>query len=221
VREGVHAALLVCALSDAAPAAAQTAGSPPLPDATSRSPAGGERQRPSGWLGIGDDSRRPPGGVVIASPTDSRPLRLPKGWTFRIEAPASCATCGDRFAPAIVDGNTPWRMGGTLAWQTDAGAIGVGVVGQRGARLPLFMTPSMGGLPMPAAASDAVLSDWRTRWQVTLSGERTVWRSRGGKTVSLFGDLYLPMGTTGRAPATGDVPTLSQTAFLAGIRIRF
>ena len=188
----MRAALIVCALSDGVPAAAQTAEVPPAPAS-----------------------------ITIAAPPSAGTVPLSKGWTFRFDGPAACTGCGDRLGPPIVNGNAPWLASGALNWQSDAGALGVRLTGQRGARLPLFMTPSMPGVRMPAAAADTLLSDSRTHWQVTLSGERTLWRSRGGTSVSLFGDLHLPVGTKGRRPDTDDVPTLSQTAFVAGFRLRF
>lgn len=187
----MRAALLVCALSDGVPAAAQTAEVLPAPP-----------------------------NITIAAPPSPGPVPLPKGWTFRFDAPAACTGCGDRLGPPIVNGNTPWRASGAFNWQSDAGALGVRLTGQRGARLPVFMTPSGIGVPPPAAA-DTLLSETRTQWQVTLSGERTLWRSRGGASVSLFGDLHLPVGTTGRRPDTNDAPTPSQRAFLGGFRVRF
>lgn len=187
----MRAALLVCALSEGATAAAQTAEVPQAPP-----------------------------NITIAAPPSPGPVPLPKGWTFRFDAPATCTACGDPLGP-IVNGNAPWRVSGALHWQSDAGALGVRLTGQRGARLPLFMTPSMPGVPMPAAAADTLLSETRTQWQVTLSGERTLRRSRGGASLSLVGDLHLPLGTTGRRADTSDVPALSQTAFLAGFRVRW
>lgn len=193
MRGGVRAALLVCVLSDGGSAAAQTAEVPPAP---------------------------PPPDIRFVAPPVAGPVSLPKGWTFRFDAPATCAGCGDGLGAPVVNGNTPWRVGAAFSRQSDAGALAVRLTGQRGARLPLFM-PSVGGLQRPAGAADAMLSDTRTQWQVTLSGERTVWRSRGGASLSLFGDLHLPLGTTGRRPDTNDVPALSQTAFLAGFRVRW
>lgn len=190
----MRAALLVCALSEGATAAAQTAE---LPQALV------------------------PPDIRIAAPPAAGPVPLSKGWTFRFDAPATCTGCRDGLGAPVVNGNTPWLVGAALSRHSDAGALGVRLTGQRGARLPLFMTPSVGGLPRPAGAADALLSDTRTQWQVTLSGERTLWRSRGGASLSLFGDLHLPLGITGRRPDTSDVPALSQTAFLAGFRVRW
>ena len=192
MREGIRAALLVCALSHGVTAGAQTAEVP-----------------------------APPASITIAAPPSPGTVPLPRGWTFRFDAPAACTGCGDRLGPPIVNGNTPWRVSGALNWQSDAGALGVRLTGQRGARLPVFMTPSVTGVQMPAAASDTLLSGTRTQWQVTLSGERTLWRSRSGVRVSAFGDLHLPIGTTGRKADLDDVPLLSQTAFLGGFRVRF
>ncbi len=188
----MRAALIVCVLSDGGSAAAQTAEVPQVPP-----------------------------NLTIAAPPSSGPVSFPQGWMFRFDAPAACIGCGDQLRPPIVNGNAPWQASGALNWQSDAGALGVRLTGQRGARLPLFMTPSVAGVQIPATAADTLLSDTRTHWQVTLSGERTLWRSRGGASVSLFGDLHLPLGTKGRRPDTNDVPTLSQTAFLAGFRVRF
>lgn len=215
----MRAALLVCVLSDGDPAAAQPAGAPQAPGARWPAPTSSGLRWPSDWLEIGDDPRPPPSGIAIATPPTSGPVQLPKGWTFRFEAPAACTTCGDRLGAGIVNGNAPWRMSGALAWQGDTSALGVRLTGQRGARLPLFMTPSVSSQHV-AAASEALLSDSRTQWQVTFSGEQTLLKSGGG-TMSLFGDLFLPLGAAGRAPATDDAPVLLQKAFIGGVRIRF
>ena len=124
-------------------------------------------------------------------------------------------------AGGVPNANAPWRVSGALGWQGAATALGLQVTGQRGARLPPFMTPSPAGVQAPAAASDALLSDTRTRWQLTLNGERIVWTSIGGNTVSVFGEAHLPIGTTGRKAKTGDVSTVSPRAFLGGFRVRF
>lgn len=112
-------------------------------------------------------------------------------------------------------------MGGALDWRGESSAFGLQVTGQRGARLPAFMTPPAGGIQPPAAASDALISDTQTRWQLTLNGERIIWTSIGGNTVSLFGQAHLPIGTTGRKAKTEDASTISPRAFLGGFRVRF
>jgi hypothetical protein len=219
MRVGVCAALIVCVLRDGDPVAAQAAGVPQAPASPTPSSAGALRW-PAGWPNLDGETRQRRSAVVIAAPRTLDAPRLPKGWSFRFESPAGCTTCPDRAGIGISDGAAPWRTSGALAWQVDAGAIGVRVTGQRGARLPLFMTPS-GSASYVSRASDVILSDSRTEWQVTLSGERRVWTSRGGRTLSLFGDLFLPLGSIGRAPTTEDVRTLPQTAFIGGARIRW
>jgi hypothetical protein len=206
MRAGVSAAVLVCLLGDGSPVAAQTAGAPQAPASPTPSSSGGLRQWPATWLDLDVETRQGGSAVVIGLPLAQDVGRLPKGWSFRFESPAT-------------DGNAPWRTGGALAWQVGGGGFGVRVTGQRGARLPLFMTPP--GSSYVPRASDVMLSDSRTQWQVTLSAERTMWTSRGGGTWSLFGDLFLPLGSIGRAPATEDVRTPPQTAFIGGVRIRW
>jgi hypothetical protein len=219
VREGVCAGLLVYLLGGVEPVAAQTAKAPQAPASPTPS-SDGALQWPARWrdLDVGTPQRR--SGVVIAAPSAPDAPRLPKGWSFRFESAAACTTCPDAAGIGVSDGTAPWRTSGALAWHVDAGAVGVRVTGQRGTRLPLFMSPP-GDAGYVPRASDVILSDSRTQWQVTLSGERRVWTSRRGRTLSLFGDLFLPLGSIGRAPTTDDVRILPQTAFIGGVRIRW
>jgi hypothetical protein len=205
MRAGVRAAVLICLLGDGGPVAAQTAGAPQAPVSPTPS-SGGTLHWPAGWLDPDVETRQRRSAIVIGAPSATDGPRLPNGWSFRFESPAT-------------DGTAPWRTDGTLAWLVGAGAIGVRVTGQRGARLPLFMTPPGSGY-VPHS-SDMLLSDPRTQWQLTLSAERVVWTSRNGGTCSLFGDLFLPLGSIGPAPATEDVRTPPQTAFIGGMRIRW
>jgi hypothetical protein len=82
----------------------------------------------------------------------------------------------------------------------------------------VFMTAPGSGNFVPMA-SDVILADSRTNWVLTLSAEHTVLAS-GDRTMSLFGDLFLPLGSTGHAPKTVDVRTPAQTALIGGVRIR-
>jgi hypothetical protein len=208
----VCAALLVCVLTDGGAVAAQTAGTPQGPPTT---PSGGALRLPGGLL---DPGRREPqaegrSAVVIAVPSATDTPGLPKGWTFRFESPDACATCPGR--PGV---GTPWRASGTLSWQRGADTFRVGVTGERGARLPLFMTEPVSGnfMGMP---SDVVLSDTRTHWVLKLSAEHIL-LAVPGRTASLFGDLYLPLGAVGRAPKTVDMRKPAQAAVIGGVRVR-
>ena len=212
MRVGVCAALLVCVLTGGGAVAAQTAGTPQaqVPPQPSSS---GAVQGAAGWLdlrGTTGERRSPP---VIAVPSATDGLGLPKGWSFRFESPDTCTTCLDRTGVG-----TLWHTSGTLAWQVGARTYAVGLTGQRGARLPLFMTAPGSGNFVPMA-SDVNISDTRTQWVLTLSAEHTLLAS-AGRTVSLFGDLYLPLGAVGRAPKTVDVRTPGQAALIGGVRIR-
>lgn len=212
MRVGVNAALFVCVLTGGGAVAAQTAGAPQaqVPPQPSSS---GAVQGSAGWLDLRGKTGEPRLPPAIAVPWTTDGLGLPKGWSFRFEPPATCTTCLDRTGVG-----TLWHMSGTLAWQVGAGTFGVGLTGQRGARLPLFMTAPGSGNFVPMA-SDVVMSDTRTQWVLTLSAEHTVLTS-GVRTVSLFGDLFLPLGSIGRAPKTLDVRTPGQAALIGGVRVR-
>ena len=206
------AALLVCMLGDGDPVPVQTAGIPQAPTAPPPSSSGAV-QGSAGWLDLRDKTGEGRAPLVIAVPWATESLGLPKGWSFRFESPATCTTCLDRTGVGAL-----WHTSGTLAWEVGAGKYGVGLTGQRGARLPLFMTAPGSGNFVPMA-SDVIMSDTRTQWVLTLSAEHTVLAS-GGRTMSLFGDLFLPLGSIGRAPKTVDVRTPAQTALIGGVRIR-
>jgi len=217
MRMGMYAALLVCMLGEGGPAAAQAAGIPQAPSAPPASASGG-LEGSAGWLDLVDKTgeRRSP--LVIAVPPGRDALNLPKGWSFRFEPPVTCTGCPDRVGPPVTNANMLWQTNGAVTWQNGAGLVGVRVTGQRGARLPLFMSASGGATAVPMA-SDVNMSDPRTQWVLTLSAERAV-LAAANRTVWLFGDLYLPLGSTGGAPKRVGVRTPVQTALIGGVRIR-
>lgn len=217
MRMGVCAALLVCLLSDGNPVTAQTAGPPQAPTAPT-APSSGAVQGSAGWLNLSQKTPERPSPSVITVPWLTDAIRLPKGWMFSFESPPNCTGCPDRIGPPITNPNALWQTSGAVSWQAGGGQIGVRLTGQRGARLPLFVraSGSATGVPM---ASDMIMSDPRTQWVVTLSAERAVLASRA-YTLSVFGDLFLPLGSIGQAPTTKDVRTPAQTAIIGGVRIR-
>jgi len=210
----VAASILVCVMNGGV-AAAQTAGTPPPSLPPTPSP-GASVQGSAGWLDLSAKTgeRRSPL-VSVPWATD---LRLPKGWTFRFESPATCTGCPDRTGALVSNPNALWQTSGAVAWQVGGATLGVRLTGQRGARLPLFMNPAGSATALPMA-SDVIMSDPRTQWVLTLSAEYIVLAS-SARTTSLFGDLYLPLGSIGRAPKTADVRTPPQSALIGGVRIR-
>lgn len=214
---GVCAALLVCLLTDSNPVPAQSAGPPQAPSAPAP-PSGGAVQGSAGWLNLSHKTPERPSPSGITVPWGTNELKLPKGWMFWFESPATCTGCPDRTGPPITNPNALWQTSGAVSWQAGGGRIGVRLTGQRGARLPLFMIPSGSATGVPMA-SDVNMSDPRTQWVITLSAERAVLASRA-YTLSVFGDLFLPLGSIGQAPTTRDVRTPAQTAIIGGVRIR-
>lgn len=209
----ICAALLVCVLSDADPVPAQTTGTPQA--TTPPRSSTGAMQGSGGRLDLRDKTGEGTAPVVIAAPWATDGLGLPNGWSFRFDSPAACTGCADRVGPRVTNANVLWQTSGAVGWQVGTNLFGARVTGQRGARLPLFASS---GASVPTA-SDVNMTDPRTQWVLTLSAERAVLAYRD-RTVWLFGDLYLPLGSIGRAPRTRDTRTPAQTALIGGVRIR-
>jgi hypothetical protein len=218
---GCALACFVCAPRGAA---AQPQGVPVSPAGIPQAPtaptpsSSGAVQGSAGWLNLGDKTRERRSPAVIAVPWSTDAPWLPNGWSFRFESPATCTGCPDRAGLGVPNANALWQTSGTLAWQVGAGMISVRVTGQRGAALPLFMTSSASAND-GSHASDVIMSDTRTQWVVTLSAEQTV-LAFPRRTMSLFGDFFFPLGSTGRAPTTVDLRTPAQTALIGGVRLR-
>lgn len=161
----------------------------------------------------------------VVTPAEDFELRthtatLPRGWSMRFDIPTGCPTCGPASTGSAMNGNTPWRAFGGLQWKGDSTTLGATLVAERGTRLPLYMSAPANSVHVPTW-SESRPSDMRTRWQTVLSAEEIVARTRGGNTVSVFADAYVPFG--GRAwlaPGT-DIGILSSAALIVGIRLRF
>jgi hypothetical protein len=177
------------------------------------SPASGTVQGSAGRLDLSDTTRERRSLPVLAVPSATDGLGLPKGWSFRFEAPDACTVCAGRTAVGAL-----WHSSGTLTWEVGADRFRVGLTGERGARLPLFMTAPGSGNFVPMA-SDVILSDTRTHWVLMLGAEHVLLDSPD-LTVSVFGDLFLPLGSKGRAPTTTGLRTPEQGALIGGVRLR-
>lgn len=176
-------------------------------------------------------SQLPPPVTAPTAPQDfelrAAPTGLPRGWTMRFDMSDACPSCAERNGPIVVNGNAPWQTSGTLSFESDTSSLDVTVTGQRGARLPAYMTPDM-GIARPAAASEAQPSDTVTRWQLSIDGERRLFGRADGLSLSVVGRVYLPLTTSGRSSAPGGVAsalgrerTVSPKAAFGGLRVRF
>lgn len=152
--------------------------------------------------------------------------RLPKGWTFRVDVPVTCAGCA-AAGPIVVNPNAPWTMSGTLGFAGERSAVSATVTGQRGSRLPAYMTAAP-GLDRPATAGEALLSDTATRWQLSLEGERRLFGARTGPSLSLVGSVTVPIASVGRTfvprgttPGLARERAVSPLAAFGGFRVRF
>jgi hypothetical protein len=176
-------------------------------------------------------------GQVPGPPADPQPrLRLdttlpvpapatrerPSDSTAGLEVTATCPACPDERHGPVVNGNAPWLWGARMRFGGDVNWTAVGLVGQRNAPLPLFMTQEMGGPPRPGAPSaTAPLADTRTTWQLVLQGERALWHGRHGATTGVVGEAFLPLGTWGATPTSADAATPPRRAVRGAFRVRF
>lgn len=167
------------------------------------------------------ESSSPPPMITPAQDVElrSRTPPLPPGWTMRFDVPTGCPTCGPWSTGSFMNGNAPWRAFGGMQWHGESTTLGATLVAERAALLPLYMSAPASSVHTPTA-SESRPSDMRLRWQTKLSAERTIAKTRTGKTVSLFADAYVPFG--GRAFKGGqDIGVVSSSALIVGIRLRF
>ena len=204
---------------------AQAPASPPAP-ATPPAPASTPARDVAGDLGATSAPAPAPASARRALRLDA--LTAPKApepwprraWLFGPDIRLSCPGCGaDGLAPRR-NLNAPWTL--ASAWQVGRGAtvFGASLVGQRGANAPLYLQGPIDAAARTTPSSWVAMGDTRTQWDLVLRTERRLFRTRGGVTVSLFGEGFVPLGAAGATPP-GGVPGLAQGALLVGIRIRW
>jgi hypothetical protein len=155
-------------------------------------------------------------------PVDLTPS-LP-GWTNGLRTLTTCPSCpaDDGRAP-VTNGNAPWRVGAFYMFGEAFNHVTFGVVGQRNERLPLFMTEPIGAAigPAPPPSQSTLMSDTRTQWTTSIAAEKTLHERRGGQTLGVLGQAFLPLGAAGAAPKAVDTPAPSQRAVRGAFRVRF
>jgi hypothetical protein len=171
-----------------------------------------------------DPSRRltfetafPPLPPVTADPGTAPRQR---GWAPQVELTLSCPACEDDLRPPMIGAQPQWTMHGRAGVGNDRQRLTVGLAVQRNARLPLFLTETLGGEALPEPRSSfSAMGDSADRWQATLQYERLLWRSRSGTTVGVGGDVFVPIVPWGGAK---DSPERRRNlAGRAGLRVRF
>jgi hypothetical protein len=144
-------------------------------------------------------------------------------WPVELEVWVTCLTCPDAGGPPITNLNAPWSIAARVRRGDDRNWVSFGVVGQRNARLPLFMTT----LPGELAPGDEPASSWtatgdpRTHWQAVVQAERTLWDGPGSDTLGVLGEAFLPLALKTGPPAAGDAPRAPSRAVRGAFRVRF
>jgi len=168
-----------------------------------------------------EEQRRQP--LVFSTETGS-----PLGVTLE------CPLCSGRdgWAPSTTS-NAPWSAGAGTSFTVAGAGIGVAVLGSRNYRLPRYMAQPLGtavDVTPAGAMSYSDLSSSRTEWTVSARVQRTLKTLRGGQTIGIVGDAWLPLndsldpariGTNSPPYPRTDVPLLPAKAIRVGVTFGF
>lgn len=135
---------------------------------------------------------------------------------WRIDFPESGVRgdAGSFRAPA--NDKAPWALGSRLTYGTQSAQASFGVIAARNYRLPVFMSQPLGSdaiLSMPAMSSLSDFLTARTEWQFTARVQKTIARGSRGQTLSLVGDVFLPIGSSDAAPVPHTAPSSRAVRF--------
>lgn len=127
-----------------------------------------------------------------------------------------CSPAGETRQPWAIQPKGPESIGASARVGTANTFLSLGMVGSRDTRYPMFMTTTLAGseIPTPALSSMTDISKGRRTWQVVGSAKKQLFTSKGGKTVGVSGDVFIPLG----AEAPSDVP---HNPIIAGKAARF
>lgn len=171
---------------------------------------------------------------VTFGDTSLPPLRL----DLKVEpAPRlviECSRCSadDRFAPSPTS-NAPWSAGIGTASGFAGARLDLSLRASRNYRLPRYMAQPLGVTAdtTPSWASPySDLTSNRTEWTVSARVERTVKTLRGGQTISVVGDAWMPVNTGpdparnlggGSSPSITDLPLLPSKTVRFGVTFAF
>ena len=152
---------------------------------------------------------------MTVAPERRRPVTL--------EVTAPCPTCPTGDRPPITNDDAPRNIAAYLTLGDTANYVRVGVIGQTNARLPLFMTTPIGGTAsaQEPASSMTSMGDPGTHWQVSIAAEQTPLGLRGGQTIGVLAEAFLPLALKTGPPAAGDAPRAQPRAVRGAFRVRF
>jgi hypothetical protein len=184
---GYLRSLLIAAFivgSHTAPATAQTAGPVVASAAAQPDPEQAKRR-----LSLSDELGRPlapPDTSIVITPTgDWQCCAPPSGDDLRLWSPRHP--------------NAPQAFGGGMHLGGSSASFSVGAVGSRNARLPLFVSTLMANpqmpMPMPDVSSLSDLARSNYTWQLIAAARKNLFTWKGGVTVGVAGDVFIPVGS--------------------------
>ena len=150
----------------------------------------------------------PPGRQLDVGTLTPQPDRVEEGrsrWTLHLDLGGSRDVQGGptaRIAQPPANPNAPWAFRGGVRYSRASATVALNVVGSRNYRLPLFLSRTLVGdqdLALPLA-SFADMSMKRTEWQLSASLQKTVGHMRGGGTIGLAADAFIPLAVGSPSP---------------------
>jgi hypothetical protein len=157
----------------------------------------------------------------------SEPARTPPLTTWLSTADVRCLSCGGGDPPGglmpSTNGNAPWAFQGTLHRQGNAGRLSLGVLGTRNYAGPLYgaLSPEGAFAPGPLSTITPNLAIPSTQWHLTAGFERTLFTTKGGATLGIYGDVLLPLQADPAAADPLSVGPISSRAARFGVVIRW
>lgn len=131
-----------------------------------------------------------------------------------------CHGCGADAPVVAPNASAPWMLRSTALISGRDHAIAASLIGERGWRAPLYMQGTGDTTGAMRPWSWAALDETGLSWTVNVRAERTVFRHRHGATVSVFGNVYLPIQSGGTG-SSGPLPISAEAALMVGVNVRW
>lgn len=188
------------------------------------------------------DQQSPPRPKLVTPATESQPtdpapkdvslFTIPPSDKSKLEswlsgADVKCIGCRlfdpNATRPESTNPNAPFAFQAKWHAQTALGRISAGVLGVRNyAFSPSVGTPIGGDFnPGPLGSSSTAFLGPTSQWSLSAAYEKTLRTFRNGATISVVGDVMIPVSTTSTAPRDPRIGAMSSRTIRGGIVIRW
>lgn len=216
------AVFAVVALAPTTALAQTLTQTPPLsgPPATAQSDGRPPDTEPAGP----DPARSIPIDTAVDQQGALRNFSRAWNWHFEVGSQNGCPGCAANGLQPPANPNAPWSMRGQLTYAGSRGTqITLGAIGSRNNQLPLFMFQPLGSDQdlTPPVSSFANMSRTAIQWQLTAAFKKTLKQTPGGQTISLVGDVFIPIASKAKGRGAADAPVVQSKAGRLGLALGF